>query len=114
MTMPSSTRDAERADAEQMLGDFRNRARVAYDKTGKLPKQLTGSLNDGGCGVAAAELESARGKFRVRDAIEHRGEGRARLWCDSLPANRDHPDNLVLDFNWNGTENEFTWNGKKR
>lgn len=110
LTGPSSVRDAVRADAEQTLGGHRNMARVAYAKTLKFPVRLTGSFADGGCDIDPKELDVAQGRFKVRDQVGTHGDGQGRLWCDSTEENRDHPDNLVMEFAFKVGDSKIRWN----
>jgi hypothetical protein len=52
----SNTRDARRAEGEQMLGSFTGLVRVAYAKQGTHTgiRTLTGDMRYGGCGASGA------------------------------------------------------------
>lgn len=72
----SGTRDADKAEGEQMMGSFKNQVRIMYAKTHVVPHMLTGEYDDRGCAMPAAELQ---GKCFVSDPrIEYLPDGRAR------------------------------------
>ena len=63
--------DARASEGEQMLGSFKNRAKVAFAKLGTIPAKLTGKIGEGGCGVSEMELD---GKYyKVRDTVYSTG-----------------------------------------
>ncbi|MBE7492075.1 MAG: hypothetical protein HS108_10020 [Planctomycetes bacterium] len=109
----SSTRDAWRAAAEQQTGHAKSMARLAFAKTSKYPIRLTGPLSDGGSQMEAHELGAGQGRFTLRDKVGAEGNGRGRLWCDSTNKHLDHPDNLVLTFDYEGGNGSFVWNSKE-
>jgi hypothetical protein len=104
--LTSNTRDARRAEGEQMLGSLRGLVRITYAKQGTHTgiRTLTGSENIGGCGASPMEL---RGKYYVvRDNVESRMSG-ARLTCDPTTSQSDGSGHV--DFEWSGGEGRYTW-----
>lgn len=105
--MVSGTRDAKRAEAEQVLGSVKGQVRVAYkERRGHQGlRTLTGSLDDGGCGFSPAELQGKY--FRVRDEIVVTETG-ATLFADPMPG-YEKEGNCTVVFNWHGGDGVFTW-----
>lgn len=101
------TRDARRAEGEQMLGNTKGQVRTAYAST-KDPGQirtLTGEVGQGGCGL---EPEEVKGKyFHLRDEVVVTPEG-ATITC--LPnAGQEHLGSCTLTFTWRGGEGTPQW-----
>lgn len=96
------------AEGEQLLGSMIERVRAAQTRSGDPSKirKLTGSLEEGGCGVNPDELQ---GKFfRVVDEVSVTQTG-ATLRAEALPANKEW-GTCTYTFAWEGGNGEFTWN----
>lgn len=100
----SNTRDARRAEGEQMLGSMKGMVRVAFAKTdGRVPSRLTGPIEGGGSGVEASELQ---GKYyRILDHVSPRGAKGVALFA--IPANRKSPV-IVHQFGWSDPDGTMT------
>lgn len=100
----SNTRDARRAEGEQMMQSAMGQARIAFAKTNFPPGRLTGSTDMGGADISPMELE---GKYyRVDDAVggdEEAGE----LRCS--PVSTPSDGNGMLEFRWTDGQGKITW-----
>lgn len=103
----SGTRDAERAEGEQMLGSAKGQVRAAYASTKDLGqiRTLTGEVGQGGCGLKPLEL---KGKyFHLRDEVVVTPEG-ATITC--LPnVGQEQHGFCTLPFTWRGGEGTPQW-----
>ncbi|MBX3473649.1 MAG: prepilin-type N-terminal cleavage/methylation domain-containing protein [Planctomycetes bacterium] len=103
----SNTRDARRAEGEQMMGSMKGQARVAYAKVGVNTEvtKLTGAIGGTtkGCGVNAAELNGKY--FKITDALTTT----ATTCTIASTANTASDGNGSLLFNWSGGDGSFTW-----
>ncbi|MBK8206383.1 MAG: hypothetical protein IPK87_06235 [Planctomycetes bacterium] len=106
MSCGGGSRDARRSEGEQMLGSMKNQARVAMAKTKREPWTLTGTLEDGGCAVASAELESKY--FTIDPRVQVLPDGRGRLRCYPSPEADDQAVGY-LTFHWDGGDGTFEW-----
>lgn len=98
---------ARHAEGEALVSSVRGQVRVAFAKLGEAKdiRRLTGAIGTGGCGVAAAELESRY--FKVRDKVASTNAS-AKLMCE--PALDDSQDGFcVYEFKWGGGDGTFTW-----
>ncbi|MBX3474457.1 MAG: hypothetical protein KF754_08750 [Planctomycetes bacterium] len=105
--MTPGTRDARRAEAEQMLGSMKNQVRVAYSKSNGSEhiRTLTGAIGKGGCGVYPVELT---GKYYiVRDEVQVTDFGVKLVAEPRPPGERDGVGTLTFDIK--GGDGEFTW-----
>lgn len=96
-----------RSEAEQMLGLMVGRARAAHTRSGDPSKikRLTGSLEEGGCGLKPEDL---RGKyFRVRDEVRLTPTG-ATLVAEPMPGLQEW-GTCEYTFHWKTGEGTFTW-----
>lgn len=102
-----SSRDAVKAEAEQMLGSIKGQVRVVYARQGSSGniRTLTGPREAGGCGVLPAELEGKY--FRIRDQVVLTETG-AILYADPTPLAKDKGI-CTVTFNWSGGDGVFTW-----
>lgn len=102
-----SSRDAVKAEAEQVLGSVKNHVRVVYAKQGHAGsiRTLTGPREAGGCDVSPAELEAKY--FRVRDEVVHT-ETAAMLFAEPMPG-YEHKGTCTYTFAWEGGQGEFVW-----
>ncbi|MBE7492835.1 MAG: prepilin-type N-terminal cleavage/methylation domain-containing protein [Planctomycetes bacterium] len=104
----SNTRDARRAEGEQILGSMKGQVRVAYAKLGGHTNisQLTGAIGTGGCGVLAAEMTGKY--FNVTDSVSNKTNTGATLVATAQAGNASDGA-AVLAFNWGGGDGSFTW-----
>lgn len=104
---PSPTRDARRAQGEQLLLVAMNQARVAYSKPDGRSgiRTLTGPSGQGGCGVQPEELQGKY--FRVRDGITVTETG-ATLVAEPMQGH-EAEGVCTLTFNWQDGDGVFTW-----
>lgn len=100
----SNTRDARRAEGEQMMGTARNQARVAYSRTGRPVMTLTGDAQMGGAGVSAHDLIGRY--YTVNDAIRSLGSDQAELSC--VP-NQSTDGVGRTRFSWNQGGYDIRW-----
>jgi hypothetical protein len=92
-----------RAEGEKLLKNMRDWARVAWAKAGD-PKQLTGEVRDGGCGVKADDLKGAN--CNVRDKVYAAKKGSAALVAEENGGGGF----ALLVFRWKqGVEDEIKW-----
>lgn len=101
----TNTRDARRAEGEQMLQSLKGQARVGYARLGLAPRTLSGSYTAQGCNVPPMELQGKY--FNVRDAIEAPSKTTARLTADPAGAASDGAGHL--EFQWAGGDGKVTW-----
>ncbi len=95
----SNTRDARRAEGEQMLGSLKGQARVGFAKTGSEPATLTAA------GVAASERNGKY--FTVADAITVVAAG---VSASIQAAPKTASDGTgTCTFNWSGGDGTFVW-----
>jgi len=95
----SNTRDARRAEGEQMMGSLKGQARVSFAKTGTAPATLTVA------GVNAAERQGKY--FNVSDTVTVvTANVSARLQAD--PATTSDGTGTCT-FNWSGGDGSFSW-----
>ncbi|MCC7510828.1 MAG: hypothetical protein IT464_15805 [Planctomycetes bacterium] len=101
----ASARDAKRAEGEQMLGSFKNQARVAYAKMGSAPSSLTGKVENGGCNMNARELvgQYCRGRDEVWSTAKQ-----GAIACEGTEGNEGIGYCLLI-FTWAGGDGTFTW-----
>lgn len=107
MVITPSTRDARRAEGEQLLGNARNQVRVAYAKTkgDKNIRTLTGPVGGGGCGIAPAELS---GKYyRVLDEVIVSDAG-VTLRVEPMPG-YERDGSCSGTFAWGGGDAALVW-----
>lgn len=100
------TRDARRAEGEQILGSMKGRVRVAYAKLDSHNdiRTLTGPIGQGGCGVPPEEL---KGKyFRVRDQVTITEQGRVLV---AEPVQAESDGVCTLTFALTGGDGKFVW-----
>lgn len=87
-----------------MLGSIKNQWRVAHAKTREYPTRLTGSLEEGGCKVDAAELV---GRFyRVEDEVTVLSDGRVQI--RAVPTTTDK-EWVILTFDPSGGDGTYEW-----
>lgn len=102
----ANTRDARRSEGEQQLGSMKNQARVAFAKTGNVPGTLSGSIDKGGSGVAAAELVGKY--FQVADKVT--GPSTAVIMTASpAPTGTLTDGTCTLTFAMAGGDGTFVW-----
>lgn len=95
----SNTRDARRAEGEQMMGSLKGQARVGFAKTGAAPATLTAA------GVAATER--AGKYFDVNDAIT---VVTANVSASISAVPKTASDGTgTCTFNWSGGDGTFAW-----
>lgn len=100
----SNTRDARRAEGEQMLGSMKGQVRVAYAKLGAASMTtLTGAIGTGGCGVSATELTGKY--FSVDNVVTPVG-----TTGFTLSTNTTSDGECTLTTNWGGGDGTFSWN----
>lgn len=110
--MPRGIREADRAECEQMLGQFKQHVRETYLASGKLPGKLTTDPatattdrpRGDGCGVNPAELRG--GFYEILDRVYALPDGRAMLIAQ--PKNSEKPWCAHV-FEWRGASGEFIW-----
>ena len=104
----SNTRDARRAEGEQILGSMKGQVRVAYAKLGAHTgiTTLTGAIGTGGCGVQAAERTGKY--FVVADSVSNKSNTSASLTANAQAGNSSD-GGCVLTFQWGGGDGAFVW-----
>jgi type II secretory pathway pseudopilin PulG len=100
----SNTRDARRAEGQQMLFSVKNYVKVTYAKTASTPLRLTSGIDQGGCNVNPANL---MGKYyNVDDRVGAPNSQQAELYCTPVTAADGHG---TLRFSWIGGTDQLTW-----
>ncbi|MBK8207098.1 MAG: hypothetical protein IPK87_09975 [Planctomycetes bacterium] len=101
----AGTRATKRADGEQLLGNFKNQARVAYAKMGSAPSNLTGKFDIGGCNMTTRELagQYCKGRDEVWSTAKQ-----GAIACEGTEGN-ESVGYCLLIFTWAGGDGTFTW-----
>ena len=94
----SNTRDARRAEGEQMMGFARNSARIEYSKT---------ASNPGTFSSFADPADFAGKYFRVEDQIRSKSEAAAEITC--VPQQTTSDGKGRLEFDWSHGMGKTTW-----
>lgn len=94
-----NTRDARRAEGEELLGSIRNQVRAAYSKTNTSP---------GTCANAGVDTNQRTGQyFTVDDAIGGSG-ATGSLVAQDNPSN-DNDGDGTMTFNWASGGSSIAW-----
>lgn len=103
----SNTRDARRAEGEQILGSMKGQVRVAYAKLGSSTgiTKLTGAIGTGGCGVVNSERTGKY--FTVPDAVT---TATANFTMTATANGTSTDGTCTLTCNWGGGDGTFSWN----
>lgn len=103
----TGSRDATRAEAEQMLGSLKGQTRLAYAKLDGHDniRTLTGPVGQGGCGAVPGDLQGRY--FRVRDEVTVTETG-FTLFADPMPG-YEHKGTCTVTANWGGGDGVFIW-----
>lgn len=102
----SNTRDARRAEGEQMLGAMKDLARVTYSRLGRHQdiQTLTGPVGQGGCGASPFELT---GKYYT---VEDRVVGNPTHGKLTANPNQGKSDGTgQVEFNWASGQAKYSW-----
>lgn len=102
---PAKTGIQERRnEGEQLLKSMRDRARVAFAKTGATPRTLTGEVANSGCGAKAEDLVGKH--YTAKDRIHEAGKDKLALIAEPLSAG----DGVcLLKFNVADGTSTTTW-----
>ncbi|MBZ0135812.1 MAG: hypothetical protein K8I27_05525 [Planctomycetes bacterium] len=103
---PAANTKTRRGEGEQMLGSFRDQARVSYAKTGVAPKTLTGKEDAGGCRVGKEELV---GKYcKVHDKVYQVNDkpGSAALIVEDTEGGDGF---AIMKFEWANGSSKISW-----
>lgn len=101
----TNTRDARRAEGEQLMAWMRNQAKVAYARMGTTPKTLMGDYDQGGSNVDPSQLQGTY--FSVRDSIGAPSESHGELVCDPLQSPTDGTGRM--NFSWDDFGYDIRW-----
>lgn len=106
----ANTRDARRAEGEQMCGSLKNQARVAFAKAGTVTT-LTGAIDAGGSNVDSAELVGKY--FEAQDGVGGGAtavSGRTIVVDPNTAAGGVSSDGSgTLTFTMSGGDGTFAW-----
>lgn len=107
----SNTRDARRAEGEQMMGSMKGQARVAYAKVGVNTNvvQLTGAIGGTtkGCGVVATELTGKY--FNITDTLTTTA-ATCKIDCSPNSVSGSSSDGSgAMTFSWSGGDGTISW-----
>lgn len=103
---PSPTRDARRAEGEQLMRTMSEAARLAHSRRADQPqvRTLTGDSEQGGCGVTPQDLGGRY--FRISDDIQMTPEGGV-ITCEPIFSNSDGVGRLY--FKWQDGGSHIEW-----
>ncbi len=101
----SNTSEARRAEGEYLLSALRNRARVAYLRTGNAPLRLTGPSDGVGCDVSRHELTGQY--YEVEDRVGAPNDTHGELYASPLQTSTDGRGTMT--FHWQTGDATVSW-----
>lgn len=95
--MTSNSRDARRAEGEQLMGSAKGEARVAYSREGEAPDTFSS--------IGALHVLQGR-YYSVDDRIQTLGGDQARITCSPTESGDSKGSH---EFHWNSGQGKLYW-----